>query len=99
MNLKITLTALLLTAPLSIVALSNNASAPSPQQQQFENGIATQKRLQQQMQTDQKLHQQQLNQQVQQQQRQQQQQLQQKLQQDRQRLQQNAPANQTPLRG
>ncbi|MFP1926148.1 hypothetical protein [Lonsdalea quercina] len=45
---------------------ANAAPLPSTQQQQFENGISSQKRLQQQMQQDQKLQQQRLNQSIQQ---------------------------------
>ncbi|WP_191091631.1 DUF2756 domain-containing protein [Affinibrenneria salicis] len=65
-------------------------TTPAPtQQQQFENGISSQKQLQQKMQQNQQIQKQSLNQQMQNTQRQQQQQLQSQLQRDLQRSQQN----------
>ncbi|WP_210423904.1 DUF2756 domain-containing protein [Dickeya sp. CFBP 2040] len=79
---------------LSLPWLALAATQPiSPQQQQFENGISSQKRLLQEMQQNQQLQQQLLNQEIQQRSRDQQQQLQQQLEQNRQRIQQSSPGN------
>ncbi|GKW43206.1 MULTISPECIES: hypothetical protein [Pectobacterium] len=75
---------------LPLLASANTPQAPTPQQQ-FENGISSQKQLQQNMQQNQKLQQQQLNQQLQQRNQQLQQQRQQQLQQDLQRSQRTTP--------
>jgi TolA-binding protein len=75
---------------LPLLANANTPQAPTPQQQ-FENGISSQKQLQQNMQQNQKLQQQQLNQQLQQRNQQLQQQRQQQLQQDLQRSQRTTP--------
>ncbi|AJC68127.1 MULTISPECIES: DUF2756 domain-containing protein [Dickeya] len=80
----------LLSLPLLAQAATQTIS---PQQQQFENGISSQKRLLQEMQQSQQFQQQQLNQDIQQRSREQQQQLQQQLEQNRQRIQQSAPGN------
>ncbi|MFP1723880.1 hypothetical protein ACLEEB_15320 [Lonsdalea quercina] len=73
-----------LLLPMTLSA--NAAPLPSTQQQQFENGISSQKRLQQQMQQDQKLQQQRLNQSIQQNSAARQQQLRQQQQQTQQRV-------------
>ncbi|MDG0802392.1 hypothetical protein [Pectobacterium polaris] len=75
---------------LPLLASANTPQAPTPQQQ-FENGISSQKQLQQNMQQNQKLQQQQLNQQLQQRNQQLQQQRQQQLQNDLQRSQRTTP--------
>ncbi|MCA7013383.1 DUF2756 domain-containing protein [Dickeya dadantii] len=81
---------LLLSLPLLAQAATQQIS---PQQQQFDNGISSQKRLLQEMQQNQALQQQQLNSDIQQRSREQQRQLQQQLEQNRQRIQQSAPGN------
>lgn len=78
-------------ALISLGAQANNPPVPSPQQQQYENGINSQKRLQQQMQQSQQLQQQRMNQDIQQRSREQQQQLQRQMQQNQQRTQQSTP--------
>ncbi|UYA58414.1 YhhA [Pectobacterium sp. F1-1] len=75
---------------LPLVASANTTQAPTPQQQ-FENGISSQKQLQQTMQQNQKLQQQQLNQQLQQRNQQLNQQRQQQLQKDLERSQRTTP--------
>lgn len=85
---------------LPLLTSANTTQAPTSQQQQFENGISSQKQLQQNMQQSQKLQQQQLNQQLQQRNQQLQQQRQQQLQKDLERSQRTTPppppSNQTP---
>ncbi|MEH2922258.1 hypothetical protein ACFFL1_15160 [Samsonia erythrinae] len=82
---------------LPMMASANATQAPTPQQQ-FDNGISSQKQLQQNMQQSQKLQQQQLNQQLQQRNQHLQQQRQQQLQKDLQRSQRTIPpqTQQTP---
>ncbi|AOR62979.1 hypothetical protein [Pectobacterium wasabiae] len=75
---------------LPLLAGANTTQAPTPQQQ-FENGISSQKQLQQSMQQSQQLQQQRLNQQLQQRNQQLQQQRQQQIQQDLQRSQRTTP--------
>ncbi|AOR60716.1 hypothetical protein [Pectobacterium parmentieri] len=75
---------------LPLLASANATQAPTPQQQ-FENGISSQKQLQQSMQQSQQLQQQRLNQQLQQRNQQLQQQRQQQLQKDLQRSQRTTP--------
>ncbi|MDX5630876.1 MULTISPECIES: hypothetical protein [unclassified Brenneria] len=75
---------------LPLVTLADAVKAPSAQQQQYENGINSQKQLQQRMQQNQQLQKQQLNQQLQQRNSQLQQQQKQQLQQEKQRAQQKA---------
>ncbi|KHN51558.1 hypothetical protein [Pectobacterium fontis] len=75
---------------LPFLASANTTQAPTPQQQ-FDNGISSQKQLQQNMQQSQKLQQQQLNQQLQQRNQQLQLQRQQQLQKDLQRAQKATP--------
>ncbi|MCG8709536.1 hypothetical protein JHU04_002784 [Brenneria sp. 4F2] len=93
MKHAIKLTALsfaLLSLPL--VTLADAVKAPSVQQQQYENGINSQKQLQQRMQQNQQVQKQQLNQQLQQRNSQLQQQQKQQLQQQKQRsVQQQTP--------
>lgn len=67
MKHAITSTALLFALfSLPLVTRADAVKAPSVQQQQYENGINSQKQLQQRMQQNQQLHKQQLNQQLQQ---------------------------------
>ncbi|EHD23610.1 MULTISPECIES: hypothetical protein [Brenneria] len=98
MKHAITSTALLFALfSLPLVTRADAVKAPSVQQQQYENGINSQKQLQQRMQQNQQLHKQQLNQQLQQRNTQLQQQQKQQLQQDKQRgTQQRMLPRQTP---
>ncbi|QTF10433.1 hypothetical protein HC231_22810 [Brenneria izadpanahii] len=97
MKHAITLTALLFALfSLPLVTQADAAKAPSTQQQQYENGINSQKQLQQRMQQNQQLQKQQLNQQLQQRNSQLQQQQQQQLQQQQKRIQQATPSVQPP---
>lgn len=75
---------------LPLMASANTTQAPTPQQQ-FENGISSQKQLQKSMQQSQQLQQQQLNQQLQQRNQQLNQQRQQQLQKDLERSQRTTP--------
>lgn len=81
---------------LPLVTLADAVKAPSTQQQQYENGINSQKQLQQRMQQNQQTQQQQLKQQLQQRNSQLQQQRQQQLQQQQQRSRQAVPPTQSP---